>query len=354
MRSLIARPRLLSTSLSLLCGGALLAACGSFPERVATAPETPAASADADADYQRGRALYLGQRRDEAIAAYQAALQRDASHVNAANGLAIAYAERGDFAAAIALWRDLTRDATMASGPGTAFLFNNLGYAHLLAGDAEAARVALEKACLLDPLNGRAWQYLGETLEHLGQHERAEQMLAQAAALREHDLRADYALVAGARPAPIAQALAAAPQPDREWAFVEVATTGNGMFELRRVAAARAQPAVPVAPVTPTREAMPNVAALEISNGNGREGLARQLSRAIRDPGVKVVRLSNQKGFAVKQTRVEYRPDFRSVALRLAERFDAGTPVQMAPSGRADVRLVIGHDLGPRRRLASL
>jgi hypothetical protein len=60
---------------------------------------------------------------------------------------------------------------------------------------------------------------------------------------------------------------------------------------------------------------------------------------------VKVVRLTNEKGFAVRQTRIEYQPAFRSVAERLAERYGAAKPVEVSMAGRADVRLVIGHDL---------
>lgn len=357
MQPSMKRPRLLLSSLSLLCLGALLPACGS-PPALPVAAEAPAVPglqpASADEHYQRGRTLHLAHRRDEAIAAYQAALQRDPGHVNASNGLAIAYAERRDFAHAIPIWSALTRDATMASGPAVGFLFSNLGYAYLLSGDHEAAREALEKACLLDPLNARAWQNLGETLQKLGQEERANLMLRQASALREHDLRADYAkvaAVAGARPAPIAQALAQQPrqpQPDGDWDFVDIESTGNGMYALRRVPARKAgsQPAVQPAG---DEEIQAAVAALEISNGNGRQGLARQLSRQLRDPDVKVVRLSNQKGFAVRQTRVEYQPAFRGVAERLAQRFDAGAPVRMGTAGRSDVRLVIGHDLLPQR-----
>jgi tetratricopeptide (TPR) repeat protein len=356
MQPSMKRSRMLFTSLSLLCAGALLPACGSPPALPVAADAAGAEQASADADYQRGRALHLAQRRDDAIAAYQAALQRDPGHANARNGLAIAYAERRDFARAIPLWEALTRDATMASGPAIGFLFSNLGYAHMLSGDQAAAQAALEKACLLDPLNARAWQNLGETLQRLGQQERADLMLRQASALRNHDLRADYAMVAGKRPVPIAQALAQQPRPpqqDGDWAFVDIESTGNGLYALRRVPAARqAAPAAAPLPASDQEELKAAVAALEISNGNGRQGLARLLSRQLRDPAVKVVRLSNEKGFAVRQTRVEYQPAFRGVAERLAQRFDAGVPVRMGALGRSDVRLVIGHDLPPQRLAA--
>jgi len=343
------RTRILMTALPLLCSGALLLGCGSLPPRQDTA--APVVSS-ADEAYLRGRNLHLERRYGEAIAAYQAALRADAGHVNAHNGLAIAYAEQRDFARAIPIWRALTRGAGMDSGSPTAFLFGNLGYAHFLNGDYDEALVALEKACLLDPLNGRAWQYLGETLQKLGQDERARQMLSQASALREHDFQADYAAAnGGARMPAIEQAVQATPRPDEEWAFVEVTSKGSGLLELRRVSpAATAAPPRKAPTVPPSDPAQPAIiAALEISNGNGRQGLARLVSRQIRDPGVKIVRLSNEKGFKVRQTRIEYQPAFRDLAERLAQRFGAGAPVEVRMAGRADVRMVIGRDLPPQR-----
>lgn len=343
------RTRILMTALPLLCSGVLLLGCGSALPR----QDTPApVMSSADEAYLRGRNLHLERRYNEAIAAYQAALRADAGHVNAHNGLAIAYAEQRDFARAIPIWRALTRGAGMDSDPPAAFLFGNLGYAHFLNGDYDEALVALEKACLLDPLNGRAWQYLGETLQKLGQDERARQMLSQASALREHDFQADYAAAnGGARMPAIEQAVQAAPRPDEEWAFVEVTSKGSGLLELRRVSPAATAVPARKAPTMPQSDpAQPAIiAALEISNGNGRQGLARLVSRQIRDPGVRIVRLSNEKGFKVRQTRIEYQPAFRDLAERLAQRFGAGAPVEVTMAGRADVRMVIGRDLPPQR-----
>jgi tetratricopeptide (TPR) repeat protein len=354
------RPRILIKTLPLLCSSVMLAACGSLAMHADT---TRVSVAAADDNYVRGRNYHLARRYDEAIAAYQAALQADGTHVNARNGLATAYAEQRDFARAIPLWRELTRGATMASGPSSAFLFGNLGHAYFLNGQYDEALVVLEKACLLDPLNHRTWQRLGETLQQLGQDERAAQMLRQASALREHDFRADYAAAeGGARLPAIEKAVKTAHRPDQDWAFIEVVNKPNGMLELRRVVPARSAPPAPMAaplaapvaapvsapgkPSAPREDgSFPVVAALEISNGNGRQGLARLMSRQLRDPGLKVVRLTNEKGFAVRLTRIEYQPAFRGVAERLAERYGAAKPVEVNMTGRANLRLVIGRDL---------
>jgi len=350
MRSPAFRSRFVQTVLPMLCTGALLLACGN-PALRRDAP--PAAISTADDLYLRGRNLHLERRYEEAITAYEEALRSDPAHVNAQNGLAIAYAERREFAKAIPIWQGLTRGATMASGTGAAFLFANLGYAWFLQGNDEEAVVALEKACLLDPLNARAWQYLGESLQRLGQEERGRQMLRQAAALRGHDLRADYALAGGgARVPAIEQAVQAARRPDRDGAFVDITTSPSGVLELRRVAplpaAAITYNAAAPAPV-PDATAAGGVAALEIRNGNGHQGLARLLARQLRDPGLKVVRLTNEKGYAVHQTRIEYRTAFRTQAEHLADRLGAGQPVEFSGVGPADLRLVIGHDLSPQK-----
>lgn len=344
------RLRIRYYTLPLLCSGALLLACSGPAMQPDTAPALSGSAANDS--YVRGRDLHLAHRHAEAIAAYEATLRADPGHVNARNGLAVAYAEQRDFTRAIAIWRTLTDGATLANGSERAFLFVNLGYAQMLSGDLAAAQVALEKACLLDPLNGRAWQYLGETLVKLGQDARGNQMLRQAEALRAHDFRADYAVAErGARLPAIEQALSTAhadPRLDPAWAVTEVKRNDDGVFELRRVPAARSMALVSSrpAPVPGPAQMPPDaVALLEISNGNGRQGLARQISRQLRDPALKVVRLTNQKGFGVRQTRIEYQPAFRAAAQRLALRLGASAPVEISVAGQADVRLVIGRDL---------
>lgn len=226
--------------LSSACAGALLIACADIGPR--TVPPSPPAqlSGSADDAYVLGRQQHMANRFPAAIASYQDALRREPRHVNATNGLATLYAEQGNFAQAIALWRALTDGTAAPSGPGAAFLYSNLGYAHLLNGDYQQAVAALERACVLDPLNYRAWRHLGGALEKLGQGERAQLMFKQAAALEQHDLKADYALVQrSAAPAP--DDVAAATD---GWAATEVRQTANGMFELRRGA-----PVVPAAVV---------------------------------------------------------------------------------------------------------
>lgn len=353
-------------TLSTACASALLFACADLGHRGELPAPPPQQAGSADDAYVLGRQQHLANRYPAAIDNYHAALRADPHHVNATNGLATLYAEQGNFPKAIALWRELTSTPAAAAGPGNAFLFSNLGYAHLLNGDYQEAIAALERACVLDPLNHRAWRHLGAALAKLGQRERAQLMARQADALERHDFRSDYALDRRSGGTAIDDAVAA----QDKLASTEVRQTGNGMFELRRApapAAPRAkpepEPSAPSEPSAPAPAAITTVpvaapevadapaedapaARLEIRNGNGVAGMARSMAQQMDDDaGVRVVRLSNQKGFNVQRTRIEYQSAFREAAARLAERFGGADVREVDTGGGADMRLVIGRDL---------
>ena len=310
---------------------------------------------NAEEAYLIGRDYHLAMRRDDALAYYQAALRAAPGHHRARNGLAALYADQGKLDEAISLWQSLTAEA---SGPDHAYLYSNLGYAYALDGKLAQAEAALQKACVMDPLNARAWDHLGTVLERQGEHQRAKKMFLQAATLRGHDLKSDYAMVPPARvaaarlPANLGQDPAGQKAADG-WAQTEVREGDNGVYVLRRVAAAPA-PAprdgmtAPASAASPVRFTLPLNALrpllLEIRNGNGVPGMAKALAREV-GPEVKVVRLSNEKGFSVRQTRVEYLPAHRAAAEKLAGRFGAARLVEVSETGKAEVRLVLGRDL---------
>lgn len=336
--------------ISVLCAGALLLACADVARQPEAAP-----AADADRAYDQGRMHHLAGRYDEAIAAYRMALSATPRHVRARNALAAAFARQGDFAQAIPIWRALTDELTPGSGPDGAYLFVNLGYAYLLGGELQHAVTALEKACVLDPLDHRAWNNLGESLRRLGQDERAALMFRQADALREHDFRGDYRTAGGTAVAAIEAAVARPLRPDSGWAATEVRTAADGTLELLRLPAGGGlvQRTPLPAPVPRPARARLDVVLLEIRNGNGVTGMARSLSRQVVGDGLQVTRLSNEKGFQVRRTRIEHHADFRAAAERLAQRLDRRQSghaalvqiVQVDNCKPADLRLILGQDL---------
>lgn len=322
-----------------------LLACANNNSRLAPPAGLAPRFANADDAYLVARSQHMALRFEDAIGSYQSALRMAPMHVNARNGLATLYAERAEFDKAVPLWQALTASLGEQAGTESAFLFSNLGYALFLKGDFESALGALEKACVLDPLNHRAWDHLGSALDKLGQPERAQQMYRQAAALRQHDFKNDYAVAPKPGNAAIDNAVAAS-DGDDGWARTQVEASGSGLFVLRRIPA-RA-PAGHAAPTVPDRltPVLPATAVrLEIRNGNGVTGMAHSLASTLHGSDLQVVRLSNQKGFGVKETRVEYQADFREAADRLAARFGAANVVAVPHVGRAEVRLVIGRDL---------
>lgn len=340
--------RTVSTLATLALAGAGLLACTPLSTQPASGM-----TARADHAYHAARNHHLARRYDAARVAYHIALGADPAHVDARNGLAALHAEQRDFAAGIKIWRELTTPLTLSSGPGKAYLFINLGHAYFLSGDYDNALAALEKACLLDPLNHRSWQLLGDTLRKLGQDVRAEQMHRQAAALRQHDFRADFVVAVGKTDvAAIGQAVRARPVDDPAWLETILHVGEDGMLELRR--GGKAPVAVTVqserelpAPQTESTRAMAKVR-LEIRNGNGVPGMARALARRLGEPGVQVTRLSNDRGFAVRRTRIEYEPAYRAAAERLARRLGRVQLREVRECAPADMRLVLGRDL-PRR-----
>lgn len=287
--------------------------------------------------------------------------------VAARNRQATDLAEQGNYAAAIAVWKELTANA---AGPESAYLFRNLGYAHFLNKEYNDSLAALEKACLLDPLNPRGWYHLGGALRKLGMEERAALMFRQAETLERHEFSADYALTKGSRVPAIANAVAAPPRPQDDLAgAVVVLPAEDAVVDLRKseppaVAPAVAQPA-PVqpapaaAPATHDAAGYPLAAAapvhasravlLEIRNGNGVRGMAAATARSLGNDELKVVRLTNQKGFNVRSTRIEYEPGYAEAASKLAEKFGAATVVEVKDCWKADMRLVIGKDFAGKR-----
>ncbi len=234
-----------------------------------------------------------------------------------------------------ATWHELTATLPADAGPAAAQRFADLGSASLRSGDVDAARVALERACLLDPLVADSWQLLGEALAALGQGARAQQMLRQAASLRQHDLRADFAATGSQTGVAALDQALDAPRPG--WAQAQIHVGVDGMMELRRIPAS--------VPVVQPRSLQPTVARLEIRNGNGVTGMARALARQIDAPGLRVTRLSNQPGFAVRHTRIEYDAAHVDAARRLAQRVGSVRLHEVGRSATANLRLVLCRDL---------
>ena len=328
--------RLMLSRLAAACACLGLAACTSQLAQIPVPPWP-----DADAAYVAGRQHFERGDLPAAQAAYEEVLRHAPRHANARNGLAVLHAQRGEYDAAIAQWQALIQEMGMAR-PQHAYLFSNLGHAYSLSGRDAQALIALEQACLLDPLNALAWRHLAVVLERLGQHERAALMRRQAASLQQHDLRRDLAVLRGAAAPQLVPA--PAPVPEAPAMARGEITQSDGMARLQRIpAAVRSVPAaVPERPMPAAPAPQPR---LEIVNGNGVPGMAAALARSLAGAPVQVVRLANETRFQVARTRVEYRPAQEQLARQLARQLGLQVQTQAADCPASELRLVLGRDL---------
>ncbi|UTY56891.1 LytR C-terminal domain-containing protein [Massilia sp. erpn] len=339
---------------------AMLLACSSTPPPLVEA--APPAGIGADGYYTLGRSEHEAHHAAQARRAYRLALQLDAHHAHARNGLAVLLAEQGDYDGAIALWRALLEDEPQLPVQDSALLLANLSYAYYLKNDLEGALQLLEKVCALQPANAQNWEKLAALLEQNGQSARALQMMRQARMLRQHDIGQDYALARGSVPAtalPAAAASLASAWPELA-EKTELHALGPALVEVRRAPLRPAQaaplPATATAPAADenawagAQEQPATVLLLEISNGNGVQGMAAAMARRLRGNGLEVVRLSNVRPFAVRQTYIEYGEGLREAAGMLSQRVGRGElpqAQQAAPAmlKRVNMRLVLGRDL---------
>jgi len=333
--------------IALLAGLCLLGACSSTQTggRAALSVEPLMRITDAStpqSQYRLGR-YYQGQNRfDQAATAYRRALALDARYSEAHNALGVLYSRQQQYPEAVAEFT-----AALQSAPEAAHIHNNLGYTYYLQGEYDKAVAELRQAVALDVTSVRAHNNFEMAYAKL--ETGAPVVVArqdEIAQKTEPAPQAAQEVVAPTAPAlPVADVPAAKPvtQESRgvivrqtrplEVAVVQVAPP---VYALRRVSQGTAAPA-------PTGLPLPKI---EISNGNGVEGLARKVGEQLRGTGYSGARLTNQKPFNVGVSQIQYRQGFEDVAARLRD--DVPGRVLLVPSEnlRSDIalRLLLGKD----------
>ena len=337
----------------------------------------------ADAMYALGR-YYQGQMRDDkAMDAYRSLVEAYPDHAEGRNALGMMLAAQGKYDAAIAEFEKAAADA-----PESARIRNNLGYAYLLRGSFAQAVAVLETAARLDPLNPRVRENLQTALASSGMESPASPAnpvaTGEAVAV---GTTADVATVnAGAVPAvaeanvapvaveaksspalveakavpPMTEAKAAPAAVEAKAAPVAVVSSmrlipvAANMYLLSAAAQAPATTAAPAKVAPPAPEAAARVDAgiagkrvrLEVSNGNGITGMARNTSLQLQDAGYAKARLTNELPYQLAATEIQYRPGFEPQAQELQSVLRPGVRVVASTRLRFDVqvRLALGRD----------
>lgn len=380
--------------IGVICGAGVFAGCASTHQgmemKVVPTMKVQHSQESAESYYSLGRYYHGARRFDEAMKAYERALELDARHAKAHNAMGVLHAERGQYAHAIAVLREATRVA-----PDNSRFHSNLGYASYLNGDYIGAAASLEQATQLDPNNMRAWNNLGSVMEKLGRRERANMIFKRVQSVKDALLlaasvgkevlrmtkaRIEEAILSPTEKGSIGQQDFPIQSNADMGSRTQLEPVGPNMYEVKQfgevfdqssVTATATQPAIapqsiparapnfslqPVSFRTRGTQASlpsPNSAArLEISNGNGINGMAKSVGKIIGGITLRVVRLTNQAQFNVKTTRIEYREGHEKTARALAAAF--GPAIDIKQKNRifgSDIRVVLGRDL---RNLESL
>jgi len=303
------------------CALAVLCGCSSTPVadarllRIAPVERTEHSMNRVDALYQTGR-YYQGQiRYGEAIAAYQQLLLANPDHVDAHNALAVIYANLGQYEQAESHFKE-----ALSSAVDAGYLYNNLGYTYLLQGRDAEALAALEKAKSLSPDNERVAVNLSVAAFRVGEQMAVAQSLISSAPDGQRESPAgERSLPHEADSPPQFGEAGSAVDSLRASSSIQKVTLGNS-----------------------------RLVRLEVANGNGIRGMARQTARWLSSQGFPAARLTNQKPYRQSVTEIQYASGLEHEAIRLSTTLPGHAVLVEAGSLQrgVQVRVVIGRDLG--------
>jgi LytR cell envelope-related transcriptional attenuator len=218
--------------------------------------------------------------------------------------------------------------------PGEAYLHNNLGYVLLLEGLNQEAVSPLEIALQLEPGNEKAAFNLQLAHARLGSSLRTRQ-----------EKTADTTHSAERTEAPVA--------PEPKMSDPRLVAVAPNIYELKLPE----QTLPEIAPLQhaaiqedllrpePVRNARPF--RLEVSNGNGTRGMARQVARLLDRNGIHANRITNHTTFRQTTTQIQYRQGYMAEAVALRDVLPAQMKPVPASALRNDiqVRVLLGKDV---------
>jgi tetratricopeptide (TPR) repeat protein len=316
--------------ISLSLCGPLLFGCSVFPSMSSLFDSTPQSQPrlvkSAQGEYERGRQFHRAGQYVEAKQAYISALSLDPTHAEAKNGMAALMGISGDLDNAIVLLEQLAKDHPAPH------VYSNLAYALQLRGRNREARDALQQALSIDP-------------SHEGNRSRL-QALDQ-----KLNVPSETEPVVKTDSLPVTVSL------DNS---IEV--TGPSTYALRYPISASPSLSSQSAKVSESKsevsvasssEAQLNVSdklingavlSVELVNGNGVNGLARQVGSSLPVDRWRVVRTANYKNYSVELTRIEYLPHHADDARRFSSMLGIRTSFRSNTEQRGTLRIILGHD----------
>ena len=318
------------TGISLSLCGPLLLGCSIFPSMSSLFDSHPQSQLrlvkSAQSEYERGRQLHRAGQYVEAKQAYISALSLDPTHAEAKNGIAAVMGISGDLDNAIVLLQQLSKDHPVPH------VYSNLAYALQLRGREWEARDALQQALIIDPSNESNRSRLQAIDKKLNAPSETE--LVVKTDLLPVIVSSDNAIeVTGPSTYALRYPISASPplasQSDK---------VSENKSEVRVLSSSDVQLNVSAKLI--------NGAALsvELVNGNGVNGLAKQLGSSLPVDHWRVVRTANYKNYSVELTRIEYLPHHADDARRFSSMLGIRTSFRSNTEQRGTLRIILGHD----------
>jgi hypothetical protein len=280
----------------------------------------------AQSEYERGRQLHRAGQYGEAKQAYISALSLDPTHAEAKNGMAALLGMSGDLDNAIVLLEQLAKDHPAPH------VYSNLAYALQLRGRNTEARDALQQALNIDP-------------SHEGNRSRLQLLDQKLNASNETELvmKTDSSPVTVSSDnmievtGPSTYAL--------RYAVSESASLSSQTVKLVQSkseisAASLSDPQLNV----PAKLIDGAALSVELVNGNGVNGLAKQVGSSLPIDRWRVIRTANYKNYSVGLTRIEYLPHHADDARRFSSMLGIRTSFRSNTEQRGTLRIILGHD----------
>ena len=290
---------------------------------------------------------------DLARDSYKHSLSLDNRQLDARNALATIYSQQGKLDEAKALLLELIAEYPLVAHP-----YNNLGYVYFIEGNYEAAVKTLKHALIFDKKNERTLNNLHAA--ELAQARVDEAVTSVAKGAADVSVAAAIAfeppLVEPVRaignPTKTEQIKAISLIPDEVKSASKDATLQTTLLESKKrveltpllTSSFAHSPDLEIP--APANSTTARQARVEVSNGNGVNGMAKWMSGFLGRQGIAVSRLSNEYPYTRETTKIQYQAGFKESAQALQKALQGDTllmPINQA-TDRFDVRLVLGQD----------
>lgn len=325
-------------------------------------------NASPEAMYRLGRYHQGNTHHAAAITAYRKVLAMSPNHVEACNGLAVSYFMQGQYDLALQYLKH-----ALEFSPHATHLHNNLGYIHMAEGRITQAAEAFERALRFDPENRWARANVVALYEKAGVNVDIAPLGLPSSdivppsypkynSIDTPELDASFARGVDASSVSLAAKVAIPAERKHgkqgmQGNATRLVQVAPNVFEFRpdedgldhnsHRANRDENPAGSDVDVSGSKGLR-----IEVSNGSGITGMAREVSNFLRENGLPQARLTDRQPFGQMQTEIHY----RSGSDKLAEQISRMMPKQVSPKQipvkegynlRKDiqVRILLGRDI---------